>query len=1425
MNTPAGRCRSAARRGIAPAVLATLLVTILTVLAILAPAVAGASSAAGATAGASALIELTSSSSASITPGSTYVLSGVVRNTGRTPLRSLSVRMHLDWPRLTGPEIVQWAARSRSERLGVTWATQTLPGELAAGGSMTFALTGAADDLGLPIEDGFGPRGLAVEVLADNGSGVQRWDLERTFVVWDPSRAPGAEGAATGAEGVATRVAVLAPLTPLLQDASSDAGTPSGDLVRQWQPGGRLSRILQATADRSVAWAIDPSLITAALTAQGRTATRPAPSGAGATTGAGTGNASPGPSPGATSGSGAGTPGTGTVDSAQAATARSWLDAVAAASADRDLYALPWGDPDLAALAHAQAGELLAAARDDAVQAGRAVWNRPLDTSLAWPVDGLADESTISMLDDVLGAAATPGATADASRGGGAVTAPAHADVVLSSASIPPRTSPEALASGRIEAPGATSDAAALLTDPYLNTALAAVAAPGAASFLAQQQTLALLAAHAVGGTAASPAGVLAALPRDWDPAQPEVFATVLAQLAQVPWIHVEPVGTARRRAAGPAPATLIGGKVRREVPQTQVLAVRDAFHRLSAFRPVLVQPQISYQPARRSALSLVGRSWRGLTATGSERDVILTRARAPLVRQVDRYYASISVVTGNAANLVSTSGRLPVTVTNTLPEPVSVVVALEPRSRRLRVGDPQPVSLGAATTGPARAGAFIDVTAVANGDVDLDPLLYAPGGTAPLVRSTGTIRVRVRHDWEGRALAGAGAVLAVLLLVGLRRSVRGGRRLRIPLDQVPDPDDVALIAAGERVPTPPLGLSRAGVTGAAPRATTVVTPSLITPPLVTTPLPSPAVTGDAGSDDGRTSGSGPGPGNGSDPRHATDAGSDAGAGSESGADSSSARSMMRSSALMSAGTLVSRILGWVRASVLSAAIGGALSGSVFATANTLPNNVFILIGGGALNAILVPQIVRAAKQSDDGGTEYIDRLLTLATLILGAATVLATAAAPLLIRLYSDNWDRPTLDLGTAMAVWCLPQIFFYGLYTLYGQVLNARGSFGPYMWAPVVNNIVAIAGMVVFIALAGSGERPVTGWSAADVALLAGTATLGVVANALVLVPVMRRAGYVWRPRWGWRGIGLRNAGTIALWTFAGVALAQLGFLVISRVVNAAGTAAQRDGIPAGRAVFDFAFMIFMMPHSLVAVSVVTAVFTRLSARAAEGDLDAVRADLSLALRTVSVATMFATAIFIALGPLITAGMFPGTNRVTTDQYALVATAMLLGIVPFSAQFLFQRVSYAFEDARTPFWIGTLGTLLSTVGALLVPTVLAPRDVAAGIGAVMAATYLITTIIWFPVLRRRLGSVDGPRILSTHLRLLLAAASAIGIGILVREGAQVVLGERGVLGVYGVLGSATVVMSITYLLALRALRVDELDTLLQPIRSRLSR
>ena len=115
--------------------------------------------------------------------------------------------------------------------------------------------------------------------------------------------------------------------------------------------------------------------------------------------------------------------------------------------------------------------------------------------------------------------------------------------------------------------------------------------------------------------------------------------------------------------------------------------------------------------------------------------------------------------------------------------------------------------------------------------------------------------------------------------------------------------------------------------------------------------------------------------------------------------------SLARSSAVMTAGTLTSRILGFVKAMLLATAIGVTVGGAAdaFDVANKVPNNLYMLLAGGVLNAVLVPQIIRAAKRPD-GGQDFVNRLLTLAVITLGAVTLLATLAAPLLVRLYSSS-------------------------------------------------------------------------------------------------------------------------------------------------------------------------------------------------------------------------------------------------------------------------------------------------------------------------------------------------------------------------------------------------------------------------------------
>ncbi|HZL03341.1 MAG TPA: lipid II flippase MurJ, partial [Cellulomonas sp.] len=345
-----------------------------------------------------------------------------------------------------------------------------------------------------------------------------------------------------------------------------------------------------------------------------------------------------------------------------------------------------------------------------------------------------------------------------------------------------------------------------------------------------------------------------------------------------------------------------------------------------------------------------------------------------------------------------------------------------------------------------------------------------------------------------------------------------------------------------------------------------------------------------------------------------------------------------RSTALMASGTAVSRVLGVLRGTMLVWAISlNGNAANAFAQANKLPNILYLLVAGGVLNSVLVPQVVRAYRRAN--GQEYVDRLLTLGIALLLGLGVVLTIAAPFLIGFYSDIPDPAVSALAVLFAYWCIPQMFFYGLYSLLGQVLNARGSFGPYMWAPVVNNVVSMAGLGVFIAVNGpfSNHEAMFNdpawWGAPQITLLAGTFTLGVVAQALVLVIPLYRSGFRYRPRWGFRGVGLRTAGRVAYWTFLGLLVGQVGVWV----VNLATTASKSNNL------YDNAFLIFMLPHSIVTVSLMTALFTRLSARAAAEDVDAVRADLSLGLRTVGLFTVLATALIALLALPIGRVLFP--------------------------------------------------------------------------------------------------------------------------------------------------------------------------------------
>jgi putative peptidoglycan lipid II flippase len=334
----------------------------------------------------------------------------------------------------------------------------------------------------------------------------------------------------------------------------------------------------------------------------------------------------------------------------------------------------------------------------------------------------------------------------------------------------------------------------------------------------------------------------------------------------------------------------------------------------------------------------------------------------------------------------------------------------------------------------------------------------------------------------------------------------------------------------------------------------------------------------------------------------------------------------------------------------------------------------------------------------------------------------------------------------------------------------------------------------------------------------VLAGTATLGVVAQAMVLVPALRGVGYRWRPRWGVRGVGLGTAGRVAGWTFGAVLLGQVAFVLISRIsTNGAATAAGEGAVTRGRAVYDSAYLLFFLPHSLAAVSLVTAVFTRMAAVASAGRTDDVRADASLAVRLTGLVTVISTVAFIVLGRDLARAVFFRSSEDETKSIALVTGAMILGLVAFSAMYLFQRVYYAYEDARTPFWIQVAVVIVWTGGSLLAAQVLPAALITPGIGLAMSASNVAGAVISVVLLRRRIGGLDGPRLIRTHVRLAVAAVAAGLVAWFVDAGMHALVGAgRG--AAFLALAVAGAALVATYGVALHLMKVEELELVAAP-------
>ena len=538
------------------------------------------------------------------------------------------------------------------------------------------------------------------------------------------------------------------------------------------------------------------------------------------------------------------------------------------------------------------------------------------------------------------------------------------------------------------------------------------------------------------------------------------------------------------------------------------------------------------------------------------------------------------------------------------------------------------------------------------------------------------------------------------------------------------------------------------------------------------------------------------------------------------------------SSAVMAVGTMASRITGVLRDVAMTAALGFYLVSDAYSLGNTMPNVLYILLIGGALNAVFIPQLVRRMKDDADSGAAYADRLITLTGLVLLACAVVTVLAAPLLVDLYAtSSYDSAQRELATAFARLCLPQIFFYGIYALIQQVLNSRGVFGPPMFAPIANNLVAIATFGVFIAIAGTSAAADGVLTADQVVLLGAGTTLGVAVQALILLPVLVRSGYRYRPRFDWRDAGLGKAGQLAAWTLGLVIVNQAGYVVITRLATLANVNATDAGlVAAGLTTYQKANLVFMLPHSVITVSIVTALLPGLARIAHAGQLRQVADDVASAMRLVAALLVPVVAALIVVSPGLLVLLF-GYGAATPEQATiagLITSVFMLGLLPFSLFYVLFRGFYALEDTRTPFW----ASVVMNVVALAVAV---PLFYAVSGGAQVAALafgyvcgFWATFIVAWIVLGRRLQGLDTRRTLGSFGRMLLAGAVTVAAAFATQWLLVTYVTGGGPDNRVGIVVNVVLASTValgTYLLLARLLRITEVSQVIAVLRGRIRR
>jgi putative peptidoglycan lipid II flippase len=461
----------------------------------------------------------------------------------------------------------------------------------------------------------------------------------------------------------------------------------------------------------------------------------------------------------------------------------------------------------------------------------------------------------------------------------------------------------------------------------------------------------------------------------------------------------------------------------------------------------------------------------------------------------------------------------------------------------------------------------------------------------------------------------------------------------------------------------------------------------------------------------------------------------------------------------MAVGTTLSRLTGVIRIVVLGYALGTSYLADDYNLANTIPNIIHDIVLGGVVSATFIPVFVhRLTTRSDDDAWDGISAVTSVTMIVIGAASVLFLVLAPFIIdattALNHSSQAGQDRRLATELLLLFVPQLACYGFISLGTALLNARRRFGAPMFSSIANNLVLIAVLLYFAFTVKSAARTPGGLlEHRDQLLLLGLGTTaGVVAQAALMVPSLRRAGLrlTWKPDVHHEAV--RTIIRLSGWTFGLVAANQVALTVVLALA---------DSIKGAVTAYTYAWTVFQLPYGVVAVSIMAATAPELTAFWSRGDRAGFRRRMAIGLRTTTAIIVPAAAGLLILSHPLAALLFAhGSTTVIGSIPIATALAMLTIGLPGFCVFLYAiRVLQSVQDLRSAFWLYVLENGINIVAAVILVGPLGLRGIALSI----SIAYTVSAVVALVYVRSRVHGLDADVILRPLLHVGLSTAALV--------------------------------------------------------------